>query len=665
MTDLVLIFIGFTGVCGWMTWAAWPLCRRFLLGCPMLATGMAPIFGLAVNGLLFWGMWLAGLVDNSLTGAWLSSLLLAGLCRCCLPPENPLRPDAPFAWRGLPAYIIPFVFWLFVRSIAPDINHTEQPMDLMMMQSLWHADVFPPQDLWLAHQPVSYYYFGYWLLLLPSRLLDVIPTVAYNAGQAWWFAMLFGGAWNLGYSWLLNVRGRGGMAPGLTGLLAAFSVAVMSNVAGFQTAFQRPSSGSWWWWKASRAMHDGGTELITEFPFFSYFLGDNHPHLLAMPLVLLLLAAGWALCMRRQLPSLLDSVLFGCLAAVLIMTNTWDVPLVACCLAGCVMVAGPSFDAVMMWGFRRGWLIVLTTALVISPYLLTAQNQLRGIVINHGLHGSLTEYMTIFGLFIPGVLLLLVLMPMLLRKHYLRSGLLFALLLAAAGCLAVLLPEGMYLKDVFNNRMNTVFKFYYQAWMYFALASAMGAGLIISAHHHAQRMLSVGFLCLCLIGCFYPCWALLDIYRSRPNHFSMTLDGAQWIERAFPMEKEALDWLKTHTAPDQVIAAAPGSSYDARTGMTASFGGRPMLLGWPGHERQWRGKAYDRMSDGREIYLSGLYAQFTPPVIAVHPATESIDYIWYGPSERLQYGNTDRDAVFSQLFPCVFSNQEVSIYATP
>ena len=31
-------------------------------------------------------------------------------------------------------------------------------------------------------------------------------------------------------------------------------------------------------------------EVIDEFPFFSFLLGDNHPHVLALPFVLLALA---------------------------------------------------------------------------------------------------------------------------------------------------------------------------------------------------------------------------------------------------------------------------------------------------------------------------------------------------------------------------------------
>ena len=43
----------------------------------------------------------------------------------------------------------------------------------------------------------------------------------------------------------------------------------------------------WFWWRATRLLHDRTpaalAEVISEFPT-SYLLGDNHPHVLALPL---------------------------------------------------------------------------------------------------------------------------------------------------------------------------------------------------------------------------------------------------------------------------------------------------------------------------------------------------------------------------------------------
>ena len=51
----------------------------------------------------------------------------------------------------------------------------------------------------------------------------------------------------------------------------------------------------WWWWRASRVISDfdlrgAFQEIIDEFPFFSFLLGDLHPHVLAIPFNLLAVA---------------------------------------------------------------------------------------------------------------------------------------------------------------------------------------------------------------------------------------------------------------------------------------------------------------------------------------------------------------------------------------
>ena len=73
--------------------------------------------------------------------------------------------------------------------------------------------------------------------------------------------------------------------------------------------------GYWWqvWWHASRVLQDldlnfnpAPVSPITEFPSFSFILGDNHPHVLALPFVLL--AIGLALTVLLKAASRQPSI---------------------------------------------------------------------------------------------------------------------------------------------------------------------------------------------------------------------------------------------------------------------------------------------------------------------------------------------------------------------
>ena len=65
---------------------------------------------------------------------------------------------------------------------------------------------------------------------------------------------------------------------------------------------------------------------------------------------------------------------------------------------------------------------------------------------------------------------------------------LFALLLAFTGLLLILGCELVFIRDHFGNRMNTVFKLYYQAWMLLALAGAYAVPFLVARARRPIRL---------------------------------------------------------------------------------------------------------------------------------------------------------------------------------
>ena len=59
----------------------------------------------------------------------------------------------------------------------------------------------------------------------------------------------------------------------------------------------------------------------------------------------------------------------------------------------------------------------------------------------------------------------------------------FVLLLITLGSLLVIAPEFVFLRDLFVNRMNTIFKFYYQAWLMWSLVAAFGVAVLLQKLH--------------------------------------------------------------------------------------------------------------------------------------------------------------------------------------
>ncbi len=114
-------------------------------------------------------------------------------------------------------------------------------------------------------------------------------------------------------------------------------------------------AGGIWWWRASRVLQDftlngQSREIIDEFPAFSYVLGDLHPHVLAMPFVLLAVSLALNIYLKlREGPEIplhagawLRTAEFWLAALALgglSFLNTWDFPIYLVLFAAAVTLA--------------------------------------------------------------------------------------------------------------------------------------------------------------------------------------------------------------------------------------------------------------------------------------------------------------------------------------
>ena len=326
--------------------ASLPLALRLFVNLPDRGYAFAKSLGILLVGVVLWLGTSYGVLRNEAGGAWLALALVAVLS-VAVGREEIARlwreRRLPFVggWRyllGVEAlFLVAFALWTLVRAYDPGINHTEQPMDLMFMNGIWTSPTFPPRDPWLAGYAISYYYFGYWLLITLTHLTGQVPEVAYNLGQACWFGLLLLGSFGVGYNLLMagtdgGRRTADGRQAAVGGLLSAVAIGVTGNLQGilewlyaqgvsidgltrFFAVRNFPADArltnrwhiddGWWWWRSSRVLSDSTLlgdhiEVIDEFPIFSYILGDNHPHVLAMPFVLLVVALALNLFLAKR-----------------------------------------------------------------------------------------------------------------------------------------------------------------------------------------------------------------------------------------------------------------------------------------------------------------------------------------------------------------------------
>jgi YYY domain-containing protein len=239
----------------------------------------------------------------------------------------------------------------------------------------------------------------------------------------------------------------------------------------------------------------------------------------------------------------------------------------------------------------------------------------------------------------------------------------FPLLLLFIGLGLTLSVEFIYLRDNFGYRMNTVFKFYFQAWVLLALASAFVVYYVSKKLRGVWRPVwQMGMVLLVAGGLFYP---ILSVFN-KTNNFQNdpTLNGIAWIEEQRPGDYAAIQWLRANAPKDAIILEAPGApahqfgGYNY-SGRISAMTGLPTLLGWGGHQSQWRGNYNEpgkREPDIEQLFTS-LDARQTLDLLDKY----NITYVIIGPLERERYP-ADGLNKFAYLMDVVFEQDGVIIY---
>lgn len=810
---------------------AFPLVVYFFPSLPDRGYTLSRTIGLLLWGYLFWLLSSLGALDNSVGGHLVALSLLAAA--------------SVWAWRRIDReaifqrlkeqrkmvlttevlFLLAFVFLVLLRGMEPAAFGTEKPMELAFINAVMRSPQMPPLDPWLADYAISYYYFGYVMVGILARFSGVSAGVSFNLGISMVFAMAAVGAYGVVYNLLAAYQPERKARLTALPLLGPLFLLVLSNVEGFLeflhgrgVFWERMADGSWsssfwswlnmenlrnpppgntapgelrfwWWWRASRVLADydffgNFREVIDEFPFFSYFLADLHPHVLAMPFAFAALALGLNMFLKRKESEglngnfrlfgmefaitrrefLLGVIVFGGLGFL----NIWDFPWYVAIYAGAHMIRRADQSG---WSWTRvGEFLTLVVAFGVAgvlaylPFYISFSSQAGGILPNvinptRGIQlwimfGTLLVPVLIFlcylatrrrekGSILRGFLLTIFLVVLLFgmslaftyalgrvfvqfeggnpllelysapsvealvreglsrrvatigsiitlvlvlgaavgvlfpgrksveestgREETLPDSHRFVVVLVVFGGLLVLVPEFFYLRDLFGTRMNTIFKFYYQAWILWAVAGAYGSAVLLTLPPRRKRLqflFGAVFVVVLFVGLTYPAMAVntrVSSFRAQPEP-ALELDGTANNFYLNPDEHVAVDWLKKAPIGTLVEAAHPdpnGGSY-THYSRISMHSGQPAVIGWIGHERQWRGGDEEigtRQNDIARLYSTGDW-QEASAIIEKY----GIVYVFVGSLEKTTYEVNEEK--FNRHLTPVFQQGSVTIYQT-
>jgi YYY domain-containing protein len=354
-------------------------------------------------------------------------------------------------------WLVLFVLDLFIRRANPDLWHPvyggEKPMDFSYFNAVIKSTYFPPYDPWFSGGYINYYYFGYVIAAIPTKLLGILPAITYNLLVPTLFAMTGVGAFCVSYNLAVKIgyREKSGirLSPSLAGYAGAVLMVIMGNLGQPETVYKGMSrvidnnssellvdgyqvpgfiSGIYevfannktvpigtgeWYWNATRIIPHPVNESgpITEFPLFTFLYGDLHAHMLALPVTLAALV--WSIAVvfgkgkvRSKVASVTHWALGGIVIGSLAATNTWDYPtymLIGCCAIVWVYIDGRCrANNRMRFADSIGklCLLVILASLFFLPYATWYGSSYTKLQIWRGSTTPILAYLQVHGLFL-------------------------------------------------------------------------------------------------------------------------------------------------------------------------------------------------------------------------------------------------------------------------
>ena len=630
MSELLRAYL-VTTLCGW---SVFPLLRLVLVRLPDRGYAVSRSFGIVVSAWLAWMM--AGAIRRPLTQTLALGAVLAvgGACTAIAAWSRRSGWASPAATdrgeadpRSAPWRPMVWVEVLFVSGLAlftwieghnPAVDpDSERFMDYAILRASLRSPGLPVADPWLAGTDLSYYHFGYAVVAFLVRCAGADAARFFTAAVALQHALLWIGAFGIGLA--LSGRVLGGMG-------AAFLVLGAGNFEWMRQWALNGLGARLDWFASSRVIADA----ISEFPWFSLLWGDLHPYVIALPMV----AGALSFPLAESLPAseaveevrearlhLARAACFAFLCGALLATHPWDLPIVALVAPALLLVGAGKHRLwrAALWAFLPAisWLPFLTFLHGLGAAHRTFARVERG--------SDPREWLMAFGPFVLlGALGAILLVPSGGRTGIddrgdgVRTRL--ALALAGAGVLCTLVPEMVYLRDLFEvtplRRMNTVFKLHRLGWLLMGLSAAWLVELLSRGTGRRRAAGWAGMGLTLAAALVYSIAGTASWLRGRSAEIqgldaaearaalSPGADAEALFRALHPGDASAAAFIARVAAPGEVILEETGEPYtwSSRIG---TFSGVSTVLGWANHEAVWRqgwGTVLRRRDDVASIY---------------------------------------------------------------
>lgn len=274
------------------------------------------------------------------------------------------------------------------------------------------------------------------------------------------------------------------------------------------------------------------------------------------------------------------------------------------------------------------------------------------------------------------ILLLCVILFLFDSKTPLEKALYF---LIAAGITLTFVVEVIVLRgDI--GRMNTVFKFYLQAWTLLSLPTAIIFSVVVMrineiANSNSRIIFQILYILLIVFIALFPIIATIDKINDRiAENIPFSLDGMEFMKYSKYLENDvmmdlnqdydAITWVQEKIKGTPVIVEAQIPEY--RWGSRFSiYTGLPSVLGWNWHQRQQRSINPPEWVFNRADDIAEFYSTEDGNVTLDFIKRYGVEYIILGQLEKAVYpelGLEKFEKFDDQLWHLVYTSEKTKIF---
>ena len=628
-------------------------------------------FFLITNGLISWLIFL--ILKNYLISNLVSVLILILISLAEIyKKRSTYRENYQLFIYGTLVVAFFQLIYLLYRSFNPDLIGTEKMMDFMMLSSVYNSYGGEVKDLWFSGSLNPYYYFGYWMYASILKLSTVSLYSGYNFILSMTFSLTVIISASVSYNFINdkvpNLRKYlySAFAPlfiiFVSNIYIFFEIISrlfnlknilnsILNIDGFMnsTGFFNGSS-----WRSTRVINFFEDNIpkdytISEYPSFTFLLGDLHPHLISIPFVLLTIFLILNILIKYDLnlPKI-HYFLVGFLIPINGFINIWDIPFLILLVSVLFLMISKQYNLKITEFISLLLYVIigfLSSILILNNfYFVSLSSQSKIPFINvfpfaTGIHHFIIVmgpllfllfiyiknsinisykvlFINIIGVtvlifilnflryfilgfesfnllnFLLNFPLLLSLFTILIISFYLvKSKSESIIVLIIISCTLILISvENLRIIDLFDNRMNTIFKTYFQIWLLFSLIVPVLMIKLRIFQNSKNISYKVIFISLFIIS--FVQFSSNIYYSTDKFQFKRTFNSIEFIENYYEGSLDVINWISNNTKKEDIIFYEVGNDYEVSS-FFSSFTGRSTPIGWPGHQKQWGRDAFE------------------------------------------------------------------------